>query len=156
MAGKGRDQGGMSGGARVGTGPKKRPGAPPTRKEKRAARKAAKAATAREATKAAQAQPVPVVLCACRAFGAVRCVLHDDEVTNPFIEPQERQSERAAAAAEAKEEEAASAKEAKKKGLGTLHAFFPKTQVQQSMCVDTAFACVLTCHALAHALPQGV
>ena len=50
MVGKGRAQGGMSGGARVGTGPKKRPGAPPTRKEKRAA-KASKAAAAREAPK---------------------------------------------------------------------------------------------------------
>ena len=80
MVGKGRDQGGMSGGARVGTGPKKRPGAPPTRKEKRAARAAAKAATAREATKAAQAHSRrPLCAHTCRAFGAVRCVLHDDE-----------------------------------------------------------------------------
>ena len=34
-----------------------------------------------------------------------------------------------AAAAEAKEEEAAAVKEAKKKGPGTLYAFFPQTQV---------------------------
>ena len=81
----------------------------------------------------------------------MRCVLHDDE---PFIEPQERQSERVAAAAEAKEEEATAAKEAKKKGLGTLYAFFPKTQVQQCSDIPQS-CCVLTCHTLAHALAAG-
>ena len=74
MGGKGRIQGGMSGGARKGTGPKKQPGAPPTRKEKREARALREAAAASFDAALAQRQPVRLCFTAYRACHSVRSV----------------------------------------------------------------------------------
>ena len=82
MAGKGRLQGGCSGGARAGTGPKKRkPGL--TRKEKKLAKQAALAlAHAVDETGEAQAAPAPTTAAATAGGGTLNTL---DKFLKPLV-----------------------------------------------------------------------
>ena len=81
MAGKGRLQGGCSGGARAGTGPKKRkPGL--TRKEKKLAKQAALAHAAVDETGEAQAAPAPTTAAAAAGGGTLNTL---DKFLKPLV-----------------------------------------------------------------------
>ena len=124
MGGKGRTQGGMSGGARTNSGPKKRPGAPPTRKEKREARELREAAAASIAAASAQQQRASVVLpCSVHSTPSALCA-HCCWFAVHNAADKKRQSDRVTAQKQEAEAQAKADAEAAKKGKGTLFQFF--------------------------------